>query len=105
QVPGPAPAGGGALNVSGSQASIKFTMTSPDAFIRWLTLVPSTSVLFAVMPDGVIDVDGVLDVLPGPQPNRSSTKATTTKRKGMSSAPFAAATRKRIAVFAQEGMG
>jgi len=47
----------------------------------------------------VINVDGVLDVLPGPQPNRSSTKATTTKRKGMSSAPFAAAARKRIAVF------
>src|SRR6266545_1033223 len=101
-VPGPAPAGGGALNVSGSQASIKFTMTLPDAFIRWLTVVASASVGFAVMPEGVVSVNGVLDGLPGPQPNRSSTNATRTERKGISSAPFGAAARKRVAVLGQQ---
>jgi hypothetical protein len=91
------------LKVSESQASIKLTMTSPDAFIRWLTLVPSASAEFAVMSEGVISVEGVLDVLAGPQPHNSRTAATKTKRKGIISAPFGAASRKRIAVFAQNG--
>jgi hypothetical protein len=103
-VPGPAPAGGGALNVSGSQASIKFTMTFPDAFIRWLTPVPSASMGSAVIPEGVISGDDVLDRLPGPQPNRRSTNAARTKRKGMSSAPFGAASRKRVAALGKTSL-
>ncbi len=48
------------MNVSGSQASIKFTMTLPDAFIRWFTVDPTSSAGFAaVTPDGVVSVDGV----------------------------------------------
>src|SRR6266545_3560859 len=82
-VPGPAPAGGGALNVSGSQASIKLTMTLPDAFIRWLTVVASASVGFEVMLEGVVSDDEVLDGLPGPQPNSTSASARRTKRKGI----------------------
>jgi hypothetical protein len=102
-VPGPAPAGGGALNVSGSQASIRFTITLPEAFIRWLTVFATSSAGFAAMLDGVVGVDDVWDRLPGPQPNSKQYQRNNEETKRHRCAPFDAASRNSIAVLAQEG--